>query len=69
MARPPKLDRPVAQEIYLPQSLHAELKIRLYSTAEGRVPHGAWSKFFETLARQALARLPPLEGNQNGTQP
>ena len=59
MARPPKIDRPVRQEIYLPESLHSELTMRLFSSAEHRVPHGAWSKFFETLARQALANLTP----------
>lgn len=58
MARPPKADRPVRQEIYLPQSLHDQLTLILWSPAEQRVPHGAWSKFFETLARQALAKLP-----------
>ena len=60
MARPLKTDRPIRQEIYLPESLHAELAIRLYSSAEQRVPHGAWSKFFEALARQALAQLPQV---------
>ena len=58
MARPPKADRPVRQEIYLPQSLHDQLTLVLWSSAEQRVPHGAWSQFFETLARQALAKLP-----------
>ena len=58
MARPLKIDRPIRQEIYLPESLHSELSLRLYSSAEQRVPHGAWSKFFEALARQALAQLP-----------
>lgn len=58
MARPPKVDRPVRQEIYLPESLHSELTILLFSSAEQRVPHGAWSRFFETLARNALAQLP-----------
>lgn len=62
MARPPKADRPVRQEIYLPESLHSQLTLVLFSPVEQRVPHGAWSQFFETLARQALAKLTPPEG-------
>lgn len=57
MPRPRKLDRPVKQEIYLPESVHNQLVMLLYSPAEQRVPRGAWSAFFETLARQALAKL------------
>lgn len=73
MARPRKADRPVRLEISLPESLHSKLSIILFSSAEGRVPQGAWSSFFETLARQALDRLAqhtpqPMESN-NGTNP
>lgn len=57
MPRPVKADRPVERHIYLPKSLHDELEVVLFSPAEGRVPHGAWSMFFETLARQALTRM------------
>lgn len=57
MAPPRKADRPTRVEIALPESLHQELTMLLYSPAEQRVPKGAWSEFFETLARQALARL------------
>jgi len=60
MARPRKADRPVRLEISLPESLHAKLSIILFSSAEGRVPQGAWSSFFEILARQALGRLSTL---------
>ena len=60
MARPPKADRPIRQEIFLPESLHSRLTLILWSPVEGRVPHGVWSKFFETLARNALAQLPKV---------
>lgn len=58
MPRPFKTDRPIKLTISLPESLHTRLSLLLFSTADGRVPLGAWSTFFETLGRQALARLP-----------
>ena len=56
MARPPKLDRPHRVQINLPESIYNPLAVLLFSTVEGRVPHGAWSEFFENLARTALAK-------------
>lgn len=72
MARPRKADRPVRQEIYLPESLHSKLQIILFSTVDGRVPQGAWSAFFTNLAQQALARLTVATIDKeppNGTNP
>lgn len=57
MPRPRKADRPARIDVYLPSSLRDRLELLLFSQAEGRVPHGAWSSFFETLARQALDRV------------
>jgi len=57
MSRPPKAERTERVSVYLPTSLYGRVNLLLYSDAEGRVPHGAWSAFFETLARQALDRL------------
>lgn len=57
MARPRKTDRPSPLQINLPESLKARLTMLLFSPAEGRVPQGAWSTFFTTLAEQALERL------------
>lgn len=57
MSKPPKADRPVPLKIYLPESVYGQLLIRLWSATEGRVPHGAWSHFFEELSRAALARM------------
>lgn len=62
MSRPPKAERTTSVHIYLPDSLHAKLSMLLFSPAEARIPHGEWSRFFETLARQALDRLPPTQG-------
>lgn len=57
MARTFKPDRPVRLEINLPMSVHSRLAVLLFSPTEGRVPHGAWSSFFEALARNALAQV------------
>lgn len=57
MSRPPKAERPRRVDVYLPESLHTRLALLLFSPAEGRIPHGAWSGFFETLARTALDRV------------
>lgn len=57
MSRPPKAERTVSVHVYLPETLHARLSMLLFSSAENRVPHGEWSRFFETLSRQALDRV------------
>lgn len=57
MSRPPKAEISKRVDVYLPESLHNRLTLLLWSTAEQRVPHGAWSQFFETLARSSLERL------------
>lgn len=38
-------------EISLPLPLRAQMDMRLFSELEGRVPHGAYSKFIEGLIR------------------
>lgn len=57
MSRPPKAEARRRVDVYLPESIHSALTMLLFSPAEGRVPHGSWSAFFETLARQALDRV------------
>jgi len=56
MARPRKTDHSVAQRIYLPESLVAELQLLLWSEFEGRVPYGVLSVFVEQAVRDALRR-------------
>ena len=46
MARPKHIDRPASLNTQLPSSLHTRLSLWLWSDAEGRVPKGAYSKFF-----------------------
>lgn len=57
MPRPRKADRPIPVHVYLPESLHTRLTLLLWSEVEGRIPQGAWSEFFITLANEAVARL------------
>ncbi len=67
MARPLKPDPPRKMNISLPSSLANELELRLYSPLLNRVPHGAFSLFFETLTRQALAAAAAQpQGGQDG---
>lgn len=50
--RPPKIMRPVKLSTVLPEDLRAKLDIHLYSAVEGRVPHGAYSKFLSERVRE-----------------
>lgn len=58
MPRPRKIQRPVAMRIYLPEDLYARVNLMHYSEAQGRVPYGAISEWFEKLARQELEKMP-----------
>lgn len=57
MSRPRKIDRPVDVHIMLPQSLVAEIELRLYSELQQRIPLGARATFYESAARMYLAHL------------
>lgn len=69
MPRPLKADRPVERKVYLPTSINDAVQVLLFSPAEGKVPHGAFSSFVERLIRDALARLPSTQGNPHGPIP
>lgn len=56
MPRPPRLMRPVRKNIALPEDIAARVELELYSDIEGRVPHGAWSKFLTELVREHYRR-------------
>lgn len=46
----PKLIRPTAPlEVSIDEDLRARLDLHLWSSVEGRVPHGAYKKFFNSL--------------------
>ena len=57
MANVPRLERYQQVEISLPPDVHAGIALILFSPAEGRIPKGAWSRFFTILAKQALERV------------
>ena len=46
MSRHPNPVPPKLLNLSLPEDIHATLTLHLYSDLEGRVPHGAYSKFF-----------------------
>lgn len=56
MPRPRNPIRPRRYDVYVPEPIAARIDMLLYSTAEQRIPKGAISEFFTTLAEQALAR-------------
>ena len=56
MGRPKKVDKPIYKNISFPESICAQVDLKLYSELEGRVPHGAWSKYLTRLVREDLNR-------------
>jgi hypothetical protein len=67
MSRPPKAERRIRQEIYFPESDHNRVALLLYSPAEGRVPHGAWSEFVVACVRATIARAASQQPTPEGT--
>lgn len=55
--RPPLIQRPVEKTVSLPQPLVTRIDLELFSPLEGRVPHGAWSKFIIRLLETHLNNL------------
>lgn len=67
--RRPSVERSVATNLHLSESLRTRLDIELFSEVEGRVPHGAYQRFFterlvEYFASKRLDLAPYL-----GTEP
>lgn len=52
MPRRPELDRPSPVEISLPESVRVRLDLHLFSDLEGRVPQGAYKRFFVERLRE-----------------
>lgn len=55
MSRPRATDRRIDVHLMLPESLVGEIELALFSQIQGRVPLGAFSKFYERAARRELA--------------
>lgn len=62
--RPPNILRPTKLTTYLPEDLRAKLELHLFSTVEGRVPHGAYSQFLAERVREFFAPKPEPELKQ-----
>lgn len=56
MGRPRKTIRPVEKNISLPEDLVAKVDLMLFSALEGRVPHGAWSRYISELIQKDLKK-------------
>lgn len=56
MPRPRKVDRPVTRKYNIPESLATQVDLLLWSTLEGRVPHGKHSELIEALLRAWLEK-------------
>ena len=61
MPKPKSIDPGISKNISIPASLVAQTDDLLFSNAEGRVPHGAYSRLFTLLLRKWLSDLPAAE--------
>lgn len=52
MPRSPRIDRPTQLVMMLPESVRARVDLELFSELEGRVPHGAYTRFFQERLRE-----------------
>jgi len=57
MSKPKALDERTLVKYYIPASLKFRLDSLLFSPAQGKVPHGAYSTFHEALVKEALERF------------
>lgn len=56
--RPPNVMRPVQLTTNIPEDLRAKLDLHLFSQLEGRVPHGAYSRFLAERIREFFEPKP-----------
>jgi hypothetical protein len=54
MPKPRRTIRPTYLNLAIPEDLRAILDLHLFSPLEGRVPHGAYTAFINTLIRKEL---------------
>lgn len=57
--RPPNVLRPTKLTTNLPEDIRAQLDIHLFSTVEGRIPHGAYSKFLAERVKEFFDSASP----------
>lgn len=56
MGRRFNIVRPVKLHTHIPEDLRAKLDLHLYSELEGRIPIGAYARFFEQLLKDYFSR-------------
>lgn len=56
MARKLNIVRPVKLHLHIAEDLRAKVDLHLFSTLEGRVPVGAYRRFFEELIQDYFSR-------------
>lgn len=59
MTRHQNIIRPVKLTTTLPEDIRAKLDLHLFSNVEGRVPKGAYQKFFIERIREFLSKSEP----------
>ena len=68
--RKPLLERSVSTNVHLPETLRARLDLHLFSTLDGRVPKGAYQRFFIERLGEFFSRrvvdIGPLLGQPPG---
>lgn len=52
MPKPRNTNAPTRLDLAIPEDLRARLDLLLYSELEGRVPHGAYARFFCSRLRE-----------------
>jgi hypothetical protein len=57
MPRRPNLDKPTTIHFTIPETEKAWLDLFLFSEAEGRVPYGAYNRFFADRIREFRERI------------
>ena len=64
MPRPRKVDRSIQKNIGIPESLATRLDLMLYSEVEGRIPVGAYQKFFTQLLQDHFKAIDRKEAHE-----
>lgn len=62
MPRAKLITQSVPLTIHLPGDLHARLALYLLSPSLGRIPYGAWQKFFTERTEEFFTKLTPPSG-------
>lgn len=65
MSRPPNILRPIKTNTTFEEDVRAKMNLYLWSPVEGRVPHGAISKFLNGLVRKFFDEHPEIFTNDS----